>query len=38
MISLTREFVKNNISDSIVIFERGLRIFKLGSYNLKEGI
>ncbi|MBF0553582.1 MAG: DEAD/DEAH box helicase [Nitrospirae bacterium] len=36
MVSFTREFVKKNISDSNIIFERGLGIFRLGSYYLKE--
>ncbi|WP_420264165.1 SNF2-related protein [Candidatus Magnetominusculus dajiuhuensis] len=36
MVSFTKEFIKNNISDSTLTFERGLGIFRLGNYYLKE--
>ncbi|MBF0516759.1 MAG: DEAD/DEAH box helicase [Nitrospirae bacterium] len=36
MLSLTRDYIRENISDSPITFERGLGLFKLGGYKLKE--
>jgi superfamily II DNA or RNA helicase len=36
MLQLTREFIRNRVADSAVIFERGVQIFNHGSFVLHE--
>ncbi len=36
MVSITKDYIRENIADSEIIFERGRSIFRLGSYYLRE--
>ena len=36
MINLTRQFIRSNVADSAVIYNRGVRIYEHGSFLLKE--
>ena len=36
MINLTREFIRSQVADSVIIFKRGVQIYDHGSFVLKE--
>ena len=36
MTNLTKEFIKSHIADSSIIYQRGEKIYSLGTYYLKE--
>jgi hypothetical protein len=38
MLALTREFIRNQVADSAVIYRRGVQIYEHGSFVLKEAI
>ena len=38
MISLTRDFIRNQVADSAVIYERGVNIYEHGSFVIKEAV
>jgi ATP:corrinoid adenosyltransferase len=37
MIDLTREFIRDHVADSVVIFQRGVQIYQHGSFLLLDG-